>query len=172
MAEDEGNITSDNLTAAEGNGADNGPQIGMLNQYIKDLSVENPNAPDGFGWEGQPQVDVQVNIQVNNVTDEVSEVVMTLGVKAAVDEGVQFNVELDFATLFGLRNIDDEQAHPFLFGEAPRLMFPFARRVIADAIRDAGFPPLVLEPIDFNQLYVQQREQAAQMAEEQPAGEA
>ena len=172
MAEDEGNITSENLTAAEGNGADNGPQIGMLNQYIKDLSVENPNAPEGFGWEGQPQVDVQVNIQVNNVTDEVSEVVMTLGVKAAVDEGVQFNVELDFATLFGLRNIDDEQAHPFLFGEAPRLMFPFARRVIADAIRDAGFPPLVLEPIDFNQLYVQQREQAAQMAEEQPAGEA
>ena len=172
MAEDEGNITSENLTAAEGNGADNGPQIGMLNQYIKDLSVENPNAPEGFGWEGQPQVDVQVNIQVNNVTDEVSEVVMTLGVKAAVDEGVQFNVELDFATLFGLRNIDDEQAHPFLFGEAPRLMFPFARRVIADAIRDAGFPPLVLEPIDFNQLYVQQREQAAQMAEEQPVGEA
>ena len=172
MAEDEGNITSENLSATDGNGADTGPQIGMLNQYIKDLSVENPNAPDSFGWESQPQVDVQVNIQVNNVTEEVSEVVMTLGVKASVDEGVQFNVELDFATLFGLRNIDDEQAHPFLFGEAPRLIFPFARRVVADAIRDAGFPPLVLEPIDFNQLYVQQREQAAQMAEEQPAGEA
>ena len=171
MAEEEGNITSEN-PAAGANGADNLPQVGMLNQYIKDMSVENPNAPQSFGWNGQPQVDVQVNIQVNTINEEINEVVMTLAIKAATDEGVQFNVELDYATLFGLRNIDAEQAHPFLFGEAPRLMFPFARRVIADAVRDAGFPPLVLEPIDFNQLYVQQRAQAAQMAEQQPAGEA
>ncbi|MFC4292886.1 protein-export chaperone SecB [Sphingorhabdus arenilitoris] len=172
MAEEEGNITSGNQDAAAANGADTAPQVGMLNQYIKDLSVENPNAPRSYSWTSQPQVDVQVNIQVNSINEEVNEVVMTLGVKAATDEGVQFNVELDYATLFGLRNINDEQAHPFLFGEAPRLMFPFARRVIADAVRDAGFPPLVLEPIDFNQLYIQQRAQAAQMAEQQPAGEA
>jgi preprotein translocase subunit SecB len=171
MADEEGNITSENL-AAGSNGEDTAPQVGMLNQYIKDLSVENPNAPQSFGWNGQPQVDIQVNIQVNAITDEVNEVVMTLGVKASTDEGVQFNVELDYATLFGLRNVDAEQAHPFLFGEAPRLIFPFARRVVADAIRDAGFPPLVLEPIDFNQLYIQQRAQAAELAEQQPAGEA
>jgi preprotein translocase subunit SecB len=85
---------------------------------------------------------------------------------------VQFSVELDYGTLFGLRNVDAEQAHPFLFGEAPRLMFPFARRVIADAIRDTGFPSFVMEPIDFNSLYIQQREQAAMMAEHEPAGEA
>jgi preprotein translocase subunit SecB len=169
MAENDGNITSDKIVS---NGEDTQPQIGMLNQYIKDLSVENPNSPHSYSWEGQPQVDVQVNIKVDAISDEINEVVMSLLVKSSVDDGVQFSVELDYATLFGLRNIDAEQAHPFLFGEAPRLMFPFARRVIADAIRDTGFPSFVLEPIDFNALYVQQREQAAVMAQQEPAGEA
>ncbi|HPV68340.1 MAG TPA: protein-export chaperone SecB, partial [Sphingorhabdus lacus] len=104
--------------------------------------------------------------------DEIHEVGLKLAVKAESDQGVHFSVELEYGTLFGLRNVSDEQAHPFLFGEAPRLMFPFARRVVADAVRDAGYPPLVLEPIDFNALYVQQIAQAAQMAETQPAGEA
>ena len=115
---------------------------------------------------------MQVNISANRVNDEVHEVVLKLLLKAEHDNGVQFNIELDYGTLFGLRNITEEQAHPFLFGEAPRLMFPFARRVVADAVRDTGFPPFVLEPIDFNALYIHQREQAVAMAETQPAGEA
>jgi preprotein translocase subunit SecB len=169
MAEDAGNIISETVKA---NGEYTMPQVGMLNQYIKDLSVESPNAPQSFGWETQPEIDVQVNIQVNTIADEVHEVAMKLLVKASGDEGVRFSVELDYATLFGLRNVPEDQSHPFLFGEAPRLIFPFARRVIADAIRDAGFPPLVLEPIDFNALYIQQRMQADEMAATQPAGEA
>jgi preprotein translocase subunit SecB len=177
MAENDGIITSDTLSANGGlnagaNGEDTLPQVGMLNQYVKDLSVENPNAPHSYNWTGTPQVDVQVNIQVEAINDEINEVIMKLSIKSATDEGLQFSVELDYGTLFGLRNVDAEQAHPFLFGEAPRLIFPFARRVIADAIRDAGFPPLVLEPIDFNQLYIQQREQADELASSQPAGEA
>jgi preprotein translocase subunit SecB len=169
MAEDEGNIISNTVKA---NGEDTMPQVGMLNQYIKDLSVENPNSPQSYSWESQPQIDVQVNIQVQSVSEEVHEVAMKLSIKADGDEGVRFNVELDYATLFGMRNVPEDQAHPFLFGEAPRLMFPFARRVVSDAIRDAGYPPLVLEPIDFNALYVQQRLQADEMAQTQPAGEA
>ena len=151
---------------------DDQPQAATIAQYIKDLSVENPHAPRSFNWEGAPQIDVQVNIQANAITEEVHEVTLKLAVKAESDNGVQFSVELDYATLFGLRNVTDEKAHPFLFGEAPRLMFPFARRVVADAVRDAGYPPLVLEPIDFNALYIQQLAQAQQMAETQPAGEA
>ncbi len=169
MAEEEGNIVSDAIKA---NGEDTNPAIGMLSQYIKDLSVENPQAPHSFNWNETPQIDVQVNIQVNAISEEVHEVALKLAVKAESDNGVHFNVELDYATLFGLRNVPQEQAHPFLFGEAPRLMFPFARRVVADAIRDAGYPPLVLEPIDFNSLYIQQIAQAQTLAEEQPAGEA
>lgn len=169
MAEDEGNIVSETLKA---NGEDTAPAVGMLSQYIKDLSVENPHAPQSFSWESQPQIDVQVNIQVNAVSEEVHEVTLKLAVKAEGDNGIHFSVELDYATLFGLRNVPEDQSHPFLFGEAPRLMFPFARRVVADAIRDAGYPPLVLEPIDFNSLYMQQIAQAQTLAEEQPAGEA
>jgi preprotein translocase subunit SecB len=169
MAEEEGNIVSENLKP---NGEDTAPAVGMLNQYVKDLSVENPQSPHSFQWDATPQIDVQVNIQVNAINDEINEVAMKLAVKAESDQGVHFSVELDYGTLFGLRNVAPEQAHPFLFGEAPRLMFPFARRVVADAVRDAGFPPLVLEPIDFNALYVQQISQAQAMAEAQPAGEA
>ncbi|MFN7323574.1 MAG: protein-export chaperone SecB [Sphingomonadales bacterium] len=169
MAELQGNIVSDNLKA---NGEDTAPAVGMLSQYIKDLSVENPNAPHSYSWEGSPQIDVQVNIEVHSVSDEVNEVLLKLGVKAEAEQGVHFNVELEYATLFGLRNVEPQHAHQFLFGEAPRLMFPFARRVVADAVRDAGYPPLVLEPIDFNGLYMQQLAQAKATAEAQPAGEA
>lgn len=169
MAENEGNVVSETLKA---NGEDNLPQIGMLNQYVKDLSVENPNSPASFTWDSSPQVDLQVHIAVNAINEEVNEVTMKLSAKAETESGVQFSVELDYATLFGMRNVTEEQAHPFLYGEAPRLMFPFARRIIADAVRDAGFPPLVLEPIDFNALYIQQRAQAQAMAEGETAGEA
>lgn len=169
MAEEEGNIVSENLRA---NGEDTAPAVGMLSQYIKDLSVENPNAPQSYNWEGTPQIDVQINIEVQAVSQDIHEVILKLGTKAQSEEGVQFNVELEYATLFGVRNVPDDQAHQFLFGEAPRLMFPFARRVIADAIRDAGYPPLVLEPIDFNGLYIQQLAQAQATSEAQPAGEA
>lgn len=169
MAEEEGNIVSEKLQA---NGEDTAPAIGMLSQYIKDMSVENPGAPHSFGWESQPQIDVQVNIAVNAISDEVHEVVLALSTKAVSDEGVRFNVELEYATLFGVRNVTPEQAHQFLYGEAPRLMFPFARRVVADATRDAGYPPLVLEPIDFNSLYLHQLAQAQETAEAEPAGTA
>jgi preprotein translocase subunit SecB len=169
MAEEEGNIISETLKA---NGEDTAPAVGMLSQYIKDLSVENPNAPASYTWESTPQIDVQVNIQVNAVNDEVHEVALSLSTKATSDECVRFNVELEYATLFGVRNVAAEQAHQFLYGEAPRLMFPFARRVIADAIRDAGYPPLVLEPIDFNSLYLHQLAQAQETATAEPAGEA
>ncbi len=169
MSEEAGNIVSE---AVKANGEDNLPQIGMLSQYVKDLSVENPHSPQSFSWDVQPQIDVQMNIQSNAVSDEVYEVALSIQVKAESDQGVHFSVELDFGTLFGLRNVPEEQSHPFLFAEAPRLMFPFARRIVADAIRDAGYPPLMLEPIDFNMLYLQQRAQAEQLAEAQPAGEA
>ncbi|MGB5077101.1 MAG: protein-export chaperone SecB, partial [Sphingorhabdus sp.] len=138
MAQEEGTIVSENVKA---NGEDTAPAVGMLSQYIKDLSVENPQAPHSFNWGETPQIDVQVNIQVNAVSEEVHEVALKLAVKAESEQGVHFSVELDYATLFGLRNVTEEQAHPFLFGEAPRLMFPFARRVVADAVRDAGYPP-------------------------------
>lgn len=169
MVDENGNVTTPDPAA---NGADNQPQIGVISQYVKDFSVENPNAPDVYQWEGQPQIDVQFNIGSSPVSDEVHEVELKINVVAKADQGVAFQVELLYCGLFGMRNVTDDQAHPFLFAEAPRLLFPFARAIISDAVRDAGFQPLMLEPIDFTALYIQQREQQAASAAEQPVGNA
>jgi preprotein translocase subunit SecB len=154
------------------NGADNMPQVGIISQYVKDLSFENPNSPAVYQWQVQPQIDVQFNISSNKAADDVWEVVLKVDVKAHGDQGVAFAVELSYAGLFGIRNVPEDQIQPFCYAEAPRLIFPFARRVLADAVRDGGFPPLMLEPIDFAGLYMQQAQQAQQLGEGEPAGQA
>lgn len=165
---DDGNIISD---LKPGNGEDTAPTAGIISQYIKDLSVENPNAPHSFSWQDQPQIDIQFNIGAQPIEGEVHEVELKIVCTSKTDEGTAFVVDLSYCALVGMRNLDDGQAHAFLFAEAPRILFPFARRIVADAVRDAGFAPLMLEPIDFNGLYVQQL-QAQQVAEAQPAGNA
>lgn len=142
------------------NGADTTPAAGMISQYVKDFSFENPNAPGIFQSQEAPAIDVQFNIGSGQVGEEVHEVTLKIEAKAEVNGQVAFIVDLSYAGLFGFRNVPADSIQPFLLGEAPRLLFPFARRVLADAVRDGGFPPLLLEPIDFGQLYLQQ--QAAQ----------
>jgi len=153
------------------NGEDTAPSAGVLSQYVKDFSFENPNAPAIYQSQTPPAIDVQFNIGSGKVAEDVYEVVLKIEVRAQADTQVAFLVDLSYAGLFGLRNIPDDQLDPFLLGEAPRVLFPFARRVLADAVRDGGFPPLMLEPIDFAGIYMQQRAQnEAQLA--QPLGEA
>jgi preprotein translocase subunit SecB len=166
MAEEQG---FGDASEAVANGADNLPQVGMISQYVKDLSFENPNAPAVYQWQSQPQIEVEFNIGAAVVGEDVHEVSLKIEVTASADGNNAFAVELLFAGLFALRNIPEEQLQPFLFAEAPRLLFPFARRVIADAIRDGGFPPLVLDPIDFASLYMQR---AAQVEAEAHGGQA
>lgn len=156
----------DMLTPGNGAGdADNGPQAATLAQYIKDLSIENPNAPQVFQWQDQPRVDVQFNINVDRVSDDVHEVVIKLAVSARSDSGVQFLIELSYGGLFGLRNFPEEALGPFLLIEAPRLLFPFARQIIAESTQNAGFPPLLLDGIDFGAAYLAQLQQQAQGAQ-------
>lgn len=152
-------------------GADDAPQVGLLAQYVKDLSFENPNAPAVYSWTVQPQIDIQFNISNQKAADDVFEVALRITAKATTDNGTSFAAELVYAGLFGLRNIPEQQLQPFLLAEAPRLLFPFARRVLADAVQDGGFPPLLLDPIDFGALYMQQQ-QAGAMANIEPAGNA
>ena len=141
------------------NGADEAPAAGLISQYVKDLSFENPNAPAIYQNETAPEINVQFDIGASQVGEEVHEVVLKIEVKATSNGQTAFITELSYAGLFGLRNIPAEHVQPFLLGEGPRLLFPFARRVVSDAIRDGGFPPLVLEPIDFNALFLQQAQQ-------------
>ena len=152
----------DATTEPYSNGQDTGPAIGVISQYVKDFSFENPNAPAVFQNQTAPQIDVQFNIASGRVGDDVYEVVLKIEVRAETDGQVAFIVDLSFAGLFGLRNIPEEHLQPFLLGEAPRLIFPFARRVLADAVRDGGFPPLLLEPIDFGGIYQAQIEAEGQ----------
>jgi len=161
---------SENGNEPLSNGADTAPQAGLLSQYVKDLSFENPNAPAVYQWQGQPQIDIQFNIASGQVGEDAYEVILKVEAKAVAADKVAFQVELSYAGLFALRNIPEDQLQPFLLAEAPRILFPFARRVLADAVRDGGFPPLLLEPIDFGQLYVAQAEQAEALGA--PVGQA
>lgn len=147
------------------------PQAAAIAQYIKDLSVESPNAPQVFQWQGQPQVDVQFNINVEQIADEVHEIVLRINVSAKSDQGTHFLVDLSYAGLFGLRNFPAEALAPFMLVEAPQLIFPFARQVIAEAVQNTGFPPLLLEPIDFGRAFVAQMEAQADSALPNGSGE-
>ena len=132
------------------------PQVAALAQYVKDLSVENPSAPQVYQWQEQPQLDVQFNIAVNKIADEVHEVVLKIDASARSQSGVHFVLDLSYAGIFGLRNLPEEALPAFLLVEAPRLLFPFARQVVASSTQDAGFPPLMLDPIDFAGIYMSQ----------------
>jgi preprotein translocase subunit SecB len=166
---DEGNVITDFGSDNPGNGEDGAPSAGIIVQYVKDLSVENPNAPDCFQWQDAPQLDVQFNIQARAVNGELQEVELKIQVSAKASAGTAYIVDLSYCGLIGMRNLDEAQAHAFTYAEAPRILFPFARRIVSDAVRDAGFAPLMLEPIDFNGLYMQQLAAQQQEAEGQPA---
>ncbi|QUL37732.1 protein-export chaperone SecB [Erythrobacter sp. JK5] len=168
MAEEGDVLTDLNSQPGAGNGADTQPTAGIITQYVKDLSVENPNAPDVYQWQDQPKIDVQFNIGAEPMNAEVTEVTLKINITASTDKGTVYIVELDYCGLVGIRNIPEDQAHAYLFAEAPRILFPFARRVVADAVRDAGFPPLMVDPVDFNGLYVQQLQASRQQGTAAP----
>jgi preprotein translocase subunit SecB len=150
-------------TAGNGSGqTGSDPQVTILAQYIKDLSVENPSAPQVYQWQVQPSLDVQFNINVQTAADDVHEVSLKIEVTARSDNGVHFVVDLSYAGLFGLRNVPAESLQPFLLVEAPRLVFPFARQIVAEAVSNSGFPPLLLDPIDFTSAYMAQVQQQEQ----------
>ncbi len=154
---------------SRGNGSgdpENEPQAATIHQYIKDLSVESPSSPQAFQWQTQPQLEVQFNINVTAVADDVHEVVLKIEVSARSDQGVHFLIDLSYAGLYGLRNFPEEALPPFLLIEAPRLLFPFARQIIADATQNTGFPPLLLDPIDFASAYMAQLQAAQGQASE------
>jgi preprotein translocase subunit SecB len=170
---DEGNVISNLDLGPQPNGEDTLPAAGIISQYVKDLSVENPNAPDSFQWQDAPQMDIQFNIGARAVgDDDLQEVELKIVLTAKADQGTAYIVDLSYCGLIGMRNLDEASMHAFTFAEAPRILFPFARRVIADAVRDAGFPPLMLEPLDFNGLYMEQLMAQQQAAEGAPAGNA
>jgi preprotein translocase subunit SecB len=164
MAETSGN----GAPAGAGASPNQPPGIHVLGQYVKDLSFENPGAPGSLRPSDKaPKLDVNVNVSVKSVAQGDFEVELKLEANAARGDDTLFIVEVTYAGLFQIRNVPPEHLQALLLIECPRLLFPFARQVVADATRQGGFPPLMIDPIDFTALYRQRMAQAA--AQQQPA---
>ncbi|QBF29602.1 protein-export chaperone SecB [Thalassococcus sp. S3] len=169
---------SENGAAGAGEAAKN-PQLQMkiLGQFVRDLSFENVMAQKGISGEVQPDVNVQVNLDAKKRPAENQyEVATKLTISSKAKDGGEqlFLLELDYAGIFMITGVSDDQLHPFLLIECPRMMFPFLRRIVSDVTRDGGYPPLNLENIDFLQIYRSElaRRQAAQGAEAPAKGDA
>jgi preprotein translocase subunit SecB len=129
------------------------PQLNVVAQYIKDLSFENPNAPQSMGGGQQPQIAIQINVNAKPLQGSDVEVELKLEGKAEIGATLMFRFELVYGGVFRLQNVPQEALNPILLIECPRLLFPFAREIIAATVRNGGFPPLLLDPVDFVGLY-------------------
>src|SRR5712691_10349615 len=143
------------------------PSLSILVQYSKDFSFENPKAPQSLlQQQQQPQIGIQINVNPRQIAATDFEVELKLEGKAELNGNVLFAFDLNYAGVFRLTNIPQENLGPLLMIECPRLLFPFAREIISTAISNGGFPPLLLHPIDFVGLY--QRRLAEMQATQQP----
>lgn len=142
------------------------PSLRILGQYLKDLSFENPNAPQTLApQQTQPDINISVNVNARNLAPTDFEVEIHLDAKATLQDKVVFAAELVYAGTFRLENFPAQMMHPAVLIECPRILFPFARQILAEATRNGGFPPLMLDPIDFAAMYQKRLQQ-------QPAGKA
>ena len=138
------------------------PSMRIIGQYLKDLSFENPNAPQSLSpQQTQPDINIAVNVNARNLGPMDYEVELHLDAKATLQDKVIFAAELLYAGAFRLENFPANLLHPAVLIECPRMLFPFARQILADATRNGGFPPLMLDPIDFASMYQKRMQQQA-----------
>jgi preprotein translocase subunit SecB len=138
------------------------PSMRILGQYLKDLSFENPNAPQALApKQNQPDINISVNVNARNLAPTDFEVELHLDAKATSEGKVVFASELLFAGVFRMENFPANMLHAAVLIECPRMLFPFARQILADATRNGGFPPLMLDPIDFASMYQKRMQQQA-----------
>ena len=139
------------------------PSMRILAQYLKDLSFENPNAPQSLApQQTQPEINISVNVNARNLAPTDFEVTLHLDTNAKVQDKVTFAAEVLYAGVFRMENFPPNVLHAAVLIECPRMLFPFARQVLADATRNGGFPPLMLDPIDFAAMYQKRMAQQAQ----------
>ncbi len=142
------------------NGEDPNFRIQVIGQYVKDLSFENPAAP--MSMNARPEIDLGVDLQARRLENDHFEVELKLRVSAKAEDKPVFLMELAYGGLFLIQNVPEDVLQQVLLIEAPHLLFPFARRIVADAVRDGGMPPLMIEPIDFAGLYRSRMAEAQQ----------
>jgi len=143
-------------------GAEQAPSLNVLAQYVKDLSFENPNAPNSLTQQpGQqaPKISIQINVNAKPLAGNDFEVELKIEGRAELPSNFLFGFDLLYAGIFRIQNVPQDSIHALIMIECPRLLFPFARAIIADAVRNGGFPPLMIDPVDFVSLYRQRMEQ-------------
>ncbi len=154
----------------EGAGAATGIQAQVIGQYIKDLSFENPNIGKLLSSQREgPNIKIEVTVNAQKLGDEVFESAIDFKAVAANSETTFYDIEVVYAGLFRLQNIPEAALEPFLLINCPTLIFPFLRRILADVTREGGFPPLLLDPIDFHQLYMRRQQELAKGAAPKPS---
>ena len=161
-------MTDDTVDPAPAEGAGRPqPRLSLHRQFLQDLSFENPQGAASLaGSDDKPQLQVNLNVDSRKLDETVFEVALKITVDSAAGEKSLFIAEIDYRGVFSLTGVDEKQVPPVLLIEGPRMLFPFARRIVADAVRDGGFPPLMLEPVNFAELF---RKHIAQRKAEQDA---
>ena len=137
------------------------PVFNIEKIYVKDLSVEVPNAPGIFLERDQPQMEMQINAQSAQVEDSIYQCILTITISAKIKDKAAFMVELQQAGIFRIQNLPPEALEPALAIGCPNIIFPYAREAVSDAVLKAGFPPLMLQPVNFEMLYLQQQQAKA-----------
>jgi len=150
------------MTDAVSENSAESPSLNVLAQYVKDFSFENPGAPRSLqARDKAPAINISVNVNANPLSETDFDVILSLNAEAKEGDKMLFNAELAYGGVFRVTGFPQEHMLPVLFIECPRLLFPFARQIVAEATRNGGFPPLMIDPIDFAQMFSQR------MAEEQ-----
>jgi len=139
-------------------------QFQLQKLYVKDVSFEIPNAPQIFQDDGQVEIKMNLEQRVENLADNVHEVVLTVTVTANLDEKTAYLAEVQQAGIFGINGLNEQGLHAALNTLCPHTLFPYARRLITDLVADGGFPPLVLQPLNFDQIYAQRLKEAQEQA--------
>ncbi len=129
------------------------PMFTINAQYVKDLSFENPNIPGLMQLETEPSVEMNIDVKGTKLNDNLYEVVLTMTCKGNSGDVALFVAELSYASLVSLNSVPDEQIQRLLVVDCPTLMFPFARTIIAEVTRDGGYPPILMQIVDFNAIY-------------------
>lgn len=169
MADETKTDETDAAPAAEIQAAQ--PTVKMLAHFVRDLSFENVGAREGTQADGQPEINVNVGMDAKGIADNRYLINMKVNATAKTGEAMRFLVELEYSGVFQIDNAPESHLHPILFIECPRQLLPFTRRVVADVTRDGGYPPLMLDNVDFATLYRQRIEQLrAEKAEKEGAG--
>lgn len=161
-------MADENPAPAAPQAAATAPSMNLVGQYVRDLSFENPGAPGSImSGSGNPSFNVSINVGVKKQADDLYAVELTLNAKAEREKVLLFNVELVYGGVFRMKGVPENQLAPLLMVECPRLIFPFARQILANVTQQGGFPPLMMEPVDFMTIY---RQNLAAMAAKQAEG--